>query len=106
MSVIRYAADRVGILYLGALVEEAGTGALFAAPLHPYTQALLRAVPLPDPHRARARAHLLGEPPSPLDPPPGCAFHPRCPNAAPACREAAPALRELAPGHRVACHRA
>ncbi|MBQ9045075.1 MAG: dipeptide ABC transporter ATP-binding protein [Oscillospiraceae bacterium] len=106
MSVVRYMADRVGVMYLGHLVEEAETDALFERPLHPYTQVLLSAVPTPDPRTKRERMILEGDLPSPLDPPPGCVFHTRCPYATEACRTESPAPRELAPGHRVECHRA
>ena len=104
MSVVRYMADRVGVMYLGHLVEEAETDELFEHPQHPYTQVLLSAVPTPDPHTHRNRIVLEGELPSPLDPPSGCPFHTRCPRAAARCRDAMPDTRECAPGHLVACH--
>ena len=104
MSVVRYMADRVGVMYLGHLVEEADTDELFEHPAHPYTQVLLSAVPTPDPRTRRSRIVLEGELPSPLNPPPGCPFHTRCPSATARCREAMPETRERAPGHLVACH--
>ena len=106
MSVVRYMADRVGVMYLGHLVEEAETDALFENPQHPYTQVLLSAVPTPDPHTKRERTILEGDLPSPLDPPSGCVFHTRCPNATEACASACPETREIAPGHKVACFHA
>lgn len=104
MSVVRYMADRVGVMYLGKLVEEASTDELFTHPLHPYTQVLLSAVPTPDPRTHRSRIVLDGELPSPLSPPSGCPFHTRCPRATEQCRAACPEFRELSSGHRVACH--
>ena len=104
MSVVRYVADRVGVMYLGHVVEEAPVDALFERPTHPYTQLLLSAVPTPDPDARGARLRLEGELPSPLDPPAGCPFHTRCPRATARCAEARPALRETEPGHWTACH--
>ena len=104
MSVVRYMADRVGVMYLGHLVEEADTDELFEHPQHPYTQVLLSAVPTPDPRTHRSRIILEGDLPSPLDPPSGCPFHTRCPRASARCREAMPETRVCAPGHLVACH--
>lgn len=106
MSVVRYMADRVGVMYLGHLVEEAATDALFGHPRHPYTQVLLSAVPTPDPNTHRERVILKGELPSPINPPSGCVFHTRCPYATEQCRQECPTLREVAPEHRVACLRA
>jgi peptide/nickel transport system ATP-binding protein len=103
LGVVEHLSDRVAIMYLGRIVEEAPTEELFAAPNHPYTQALLAEVPRLD-ERRKNFAALKGEIPSPLDPPPGCHFHPRCPHAMARCREEAPALRDIAPGHRAACH--
>ncbi len=103
LSVVRHIADRVSVMYLGRVVEEAPKPALFAAPLHPYTRALLAAVPQPKPG-APPPVPLAGEVPSPLNPPSGCRFRTRCPVTVPRCAEDDPALRELAPGHRVACH--
>lgn len=103
ISVVRYVSDRIGVMYLGHLVEEASAEELFAHPCHPYTRALLSAVPEADPHGKKARIHLQGDLPSPLDPPEGCVFHTRCPYAREACRERKPVLKELAPGHKAAC---
>ena len=104
MSVVRYMADRVGVMYLGHLVEEAGTDELFTHPLHPYTQVLLSAVPTPDPRTHRKRIVLEGELPSPLSPPSGCPFHTRCPHCTEACRTVSPETKKAADGHLVACH--
>jgi oligopeptide transport system ATP-binding protein len=105
LSVVRHLCQRVAVMYLGRLVEIADTDELFDHPMHPYTQALLAAVPEPDPVAESARGHqvLPGEVPSPLEPPPGCVFHPRCRLAVPACRERVPELLELRQGHFVAC---
>jgi len=106
LSVVRRIADRVAVMYLGQVVELAPAAALFAAPQHPYTEALLAAVPVPEPLAERARVHtpLRGEPPSPAAPPAGCAFHTRCPRALARCRTEPPILRESTPGRLVACH--
>ena len=104
MSVVRYMADRVGVMYLGHLVEEAETDELFTHPLHPYTRVLLSAVPTPDPRTHRKRIVLEGELPSPLSPPPGCPFHTRCPHCTEACRTVFPETKKAADGHLVACH--
>ena len=103
LGVVEHLSDRVVIMYLGRIVEEAPAEEIFARPNHPYTQALLAEVPRID-TRKRAFTAIKGEIPSPLNPPPGCHFHPRCPHAMATCREVAPALREVAPGHRSACH--
>ena len=103
LAVVHHLADRVAVLYLGRLVEVAARDALFARPAHPYTQALLDAVPRIGRRRARG-ASIKGEMPSPLAPPPGCVFHPRCPKAQAVCRTDPPALRQLAPGQAAACH--
>ena len=94
LSVVQHIADRVAVMYLGRIMETGPTEALFQQPLHPYTKALMSAIPVPDPARERAREPIVieGEPPSPVDPPPGCPFHPRCPIAVTACRNAVPAL--------------
>jgi peptide/nickel transport system ATP-binding protein len=106
LSVVRQISDRVAVMYLGQVVELAPTEELYANPKHPYTQALLAAVPVPDPAFERARVYtpLRGEPPSPANPPPGCPFHTRCPKAVERCRAEPPALREVVPGRWVACH--
>ncbi len=104
MSVVRYMADRVGVMYLGHLVEEAETDELFTHPLHPYTRVLLSAVPTPDPRTHRERIVLEGELPSPLSPPPGCPFHTRCPHCTEQCRTVFPEMKKAADGHLVACH--
>lgn len=108
LSVVKRVCDRVAVMYLGRIVEVGDKGRVYAAPAHPYTRALLSAVPLPDPvaERARERITLPGDPPSPAAPPPGCAFHPRCPKARDVCRSEAPPLRVLVPGEarEVACH--
>ncbi|MDO4321698.1 MAG: dipeptide ABC transporter ATP-binding protein [Lachnospiraceae bacterium] len=104
MSVIRYTSDRVGVMYLGHLVEEALTDYLFAKPLHPYTQVLMSAVPSANPHVKKKRIVLEGELPSPLNPPSGCVFHTRCPYAKDICRRECPQLREADGQHKVACH--
>jgi oligopeptide/dipeptide ABC transporter ATP-binding protein len=106
LAVIRHVAPRVAVMYLGRIVEHGPSDGIYLQPLHPYTQALLTAVPVPDPKSGRARVVLSGEPPSPVHPPGGCPFHPRCqhPGKNESCRTVRPELRELAPGHQVACH--
>ena len=108
LAVVRHIAHRVAVMYLGRLVEVADTEALFNAPHHPYTQALLSAAPVPDPERRRARIVLKGDVPSPANVPGGCHFHPRCPIAQAVCRETVPMLRDVVPstdsGHKAACH--
>ena len=106
LSVVRHISDRVVVMYLGKVVEVADRQALYEDPLHPYTRALLSAVPIPDPALEARREHtvLRGEVPSPLKPPPGCVFHPRCPRAEGLCSAEVPPLREIKPGHRGACH--
>jgi oligopeptide/dipeptide ABC transporter ATP-binding protein len=104
LRVVEYMSDRVAVMYLGRVVELATVESLYRAPLHPYTRALLAAVPVPDPETRRPRLQVLGEVPDPAAPPPGCPFHPRCPEALPRCRVERPPLRDVAPDHRVACH--
>jgi oligopeptide/dipeptide ABC transporter ATP-binding protein len=103
LATVERISDRIAVMYLGRIVEEGPSGQLTARPLHPYTAALLSAVPDPSPGAARARVVLAGEPPSPAEPPSGCAFHPRCPIARPRCREESPALLPLLPGRVAAC---
>jgi peptide/nickel transport system ATP-binding protein/oligopeptide transport system ATP-binding protein len=105
LSVIRHVSDRVAVMYLGRVVESAGTEALYAAPLHPYTRAVMASAPRPG-RRREDRAPLAGELPDPADPPSGCAFHGRCPLAVALCRTERPPLAELTAGRLVACHRA
>jgi oligopeptide/dipeptide ABC transporter ATP-binding protein len=104
LSVVKHVADRVAVMYLGRIVELAATAPLYARPLHPYTQALLSAVPHPDPRTRAARIVLQGVVPDAAHPPPGCHFHPRCAHATERCRTESPALREVAPGRLAACH--
>jgi peptide/nickel transport system ATP-binding protein len=106
LTVVRHISDRVAVMYVGRIVEMAPTASIFAHPRHPYTAALMKAVPIPDPRVASGDVALKGEVASPANPPPGCYFHPRCPFVVEACRTDPPALREVAPGHLVRCHRA
>jgi len=104
LAVVRYICDRIGVMYLGKLVELTPTDELFRRPLHPYTQALLSAIPEPDPTRRRSRIVLTGDVPSPINPPTGCRFHTRCPLAMDICRQKEPEFRDLGSNHKVACH--
>lgn len=104
LNVVRHISTRIGVMYLGQIVEVAETEELFLHPAHPYTAALLSAAPIPNPHRRRERIVLTGEVPSPANPPSGCRFHTRCPFAQPLCKEQMPTLRDVGTGHQVACH--
>jgi len=104
LSVVEHMSDRIGVMYLGRLVEWADKEQLYKEPLHPYTQALLSAIPVPDPRKRKERIILSGDVPSPANPPQGCAFHPRCQHVKPECSEIRPTMREVKPGHQVACH--
>jgi oligopeptide/dipeptide ABC transporter ATP-binding protein len=104
LAVVEHISDRIAVMYLGRIVEHTDKARLFTRPLHPYTQALLAAVPVPDPRYRRSKLAVQGDVPSPLRPPPGCHFHTRCPHAEARCRHEVPRLREVAPGHHVACH--
>ncbi|MCM3623647.1 MULTISPECIES: ABC transporter ATP-binding protein [Brevibacillus] len=104
LSVVKFICDRVGVMYLGRMVEMAPTAEMFAEPLHPYTKALMSAVPVPDPEAARERIVLTGDVPNPQSPPTGCTFHTRCPYVMDSCRQAVPEWREVSPGRHVACH--
>jgi len=106
LAMVRHVSHRIAVMYLGRIVEEAPAAELFRDPLHPYTQALISAMPVPDPEEERRRTPIVlpGEPPSPLRMPGGCPFHPRCPIATDVCREIVPQVRAFRPGHRVACH--
>ena len=104
LGVVRHISDRVGVMYLGKMVELASSENLYADPLHPYTKALLSAVPVPDPNFTREEILLEGDIPSPSNPPSGCTFHTRCPFAMDTCKQVVPQLEEIKPGHYVACH--
>ncbi|MBW2066183.1 MAG: peptide ABC transporter substrate-binding protein, partial [Deltaproteobacteria bacterium] len=106
-SVVRHISDRIAVMYLGRIVEITDKASLYENPLHPYTRILLSAVPVPDPflEEKRQRIIIKGEVPSPLNPPPGCNFHPRCPDAVEECRKVVPSLKDVGSGHEVACIR-
>ena len=104
LSVVEHISDRIGVMYLGTLVETADKDTLYDRPLHPYTQALLSSVPVPDPKQKKERIILKGDLPSPVNPPTGCRFHTRCPSCMEVCKQITPVYREIEPGHQVACH--
>jgi oligopeptide/dipeptide ABC transporter ATP-binding protein len=104
LAVVEHISHRIAVMYLGKIVEYADKETLFTKPLHPYTEALLSAVPVPNPKLKRQKRLLQGDVPSPINPPPGCAFHTRCPYAEARCKIDTPVLREIAPGHGVSCH--
>ncbi len=104
LGIVEHLCSRIAIMYLGSVVELATRNQLFSNPIHPYTKALLSAVPVPDPERIRSRIMLSGDIPSPQNPPPGCPFHTRCPYAKEICREQVPEFRQVKEGHQVACH--
>jgi len=104
MSVIKYISDRIAVMYLGHIMEMSETEELFRKPLHPYTKALLSAVPIPNPHIKKQRIVVQGDVPSPLNPPSGCVFHGRCTYVKPVCKETRPEMKEVCSGHCVACH--
>jgi oligopeptide transport system ATP-binding protein len=104
LRVVKHISDRVSVMYLGKIVELAESEELYKNPLHPYTKVLLSSVPIPDPENKRKIIILPGDVPSPVDPPVGCSFHPRCPIAIERCRSEEPVLRDVGRGHMVACH--
>ncbi len=106
LSVVRHVSDRIAVMYLGKLMELSPSEALYSKPIHPYTDALLAAIPIPDPreNRTRKRRLVSGEPPNPINPPSGCVFHPRCPRATDVCKTVEPPLTRYADGHLAACH--
>jgi oligopeptide/dipeptide ABC transporter ATP-binding protein len=106
LSVVRHVSDRIAVMYLGKLMEVSPAEELYQKPIHPYTSALLAAIPIPDPRENRARERIVvsGEPPNPIDPPSGCVFHPRCPRATDICEKVEPPLARYPNGHLAACH--
>lgn len=104
LATAKYICDRIGVLYLGKMCEMGDVREVYSHPLHPYTQALMEAVPVPDPRNRRTGKMPEGEIPNPINPPTGCRFHPRCPFATDQCAQEEPVLRDLRPGHQVACH--
>lgn len=106
LSVVKYICEKIMVMYLGKIVEKADKNELFANPIHPYTRALISAIPIPDIHDKHERMMLTGDIPNPVNPPRGCHFHTRCPYATEICSETEPQLREVCPGHCVACHKA
>lgn len=106
LSVVRHVSDQIAVMYLGKVMELSPAKELYAKPIHPYTDALLGAIPIPDPEQNRARERIVigGEPPNPIDPPPGCRFHTRCPRASEVCKQVEPPLTEYPGGHLAACH--
>jgi oligopeptide/dipeptide ABC transporter ATP-binding protein len=106
LSVVRHVSDRIAVMYLGKLMEVSPAEELYTKPIHPYTSALLAAIPIPDPRENRSRERIVvgGEPPNPINPPYGCVFHPRCPRATDVCRQVEPPLARYANGHLAACH--
>ncbi|HZU60806.1 MAG TPA: ABC transporter ATP-binding protein, partial [Solirubrobacteraceae bacterium] len=106
LSVVRHVSDRIAVMYLGKIVELSPAKELYVKPIHPYTDALLAAIPIPDPNENRARERIVvgGEPPNPINPPSGCRFHTRCPRATEVCKQVEPPLVEYPGGHLAACH--
>jgi peptide/nickel transport system ATP-binding protein len=104
LAVVKNISDRVAVMYLGKMCEVASSDDLYARPMHPYTNVLIDSIPEPDPEADHSMAEIIGEPPSPINPPSGCRFHPRCPYATPQCAAEEPVLREMGAGHFVACH--